>query len=882
MDIARLGFAIDSRDARTAAADLRRLPGAARDAEQGVDRSTRGMERDLDRVGKSAGGLRRALGGIAGGLAAGIASAGLGRLGMATINAASDAQEAAAMFDEVFKGAAASTREWSEETAKVIGRSALELQGQAASFQSLLAPILGDRDLAADYSETLTGLTQDLASFYNLAESDALTKLRAGLIGEAEPLRQVGVLLSAAAVEAKVFELGLASSKKEITEQMKVQGRLALILEQTADAQGDAARTSDSYANKVRALAGAQTDLRVELGNQLLPIATQLVGVMTNLTRWFAEMPEGVQQATIAVGGLVAIGGPLIASLGLMGIGLGNVGRMLGPLTRLLPSLRGGLIGLAGALIYAGSESKYLADNFPNVSRVLKQGVAGLKEGLVGIGESLDNLLGGDFLGAWRSLGQGMINMVGTWLPGVQSAVEDFKAGFAKSWSGIGDGITEAFSLARANLSLVISSLGFVAQNGMAQVMAGMKLAAVAGANEIIEALNVTGLNLPMLDVEQARADMEAARLNLQDTMKMLQQDVSTLFGGEGAQSAGGGTALRVTINSEGVDLGVGEIRTALATIPPAAEQSTQLTLATVDGLAVGVQSQAEPMRAAGNGIGLAMGDGMIAGISAKEAEIVATAERMARAAQQAVRTELQIQSPSKVMHGLGVHVAEGFAGGILTGQELVEAASGMMSGGVANGLGDVAGQGYELGGIFGQAEGMFANLVTSVLSGSQSMGDALRSMLSQIGGNLIQSGVSSLFGSLFGGASGLASGIWSGADFAGGGFTGNGSRSGGIDGQGGYLAMVHPQEYVTDLTKPQQMPMRPASYGSMTGRSAANNSTHITVGLAADAGANIMPVIQKVSRDEAATVSQKHLRGYDAELPRRNAQISRHPRRVG
>lgn len=41
---------------------------------------------------------------------------------------------------------------------------------------------------------------------------------------------------------------------------------------------------------------------------------------------------------------------------------------------------------------------------------------------------------------------------------------------------------------------------------------------------------------------------------------------------------------------------------------------------------------------------------------------------------------------------------------------------------------------------------------------------------------------------------------------FEGGGYTGGGSRSGGLDGKGGYMAMVHPREQITDLTKQQPM----------------------------------------------------------------------------
>jgi hypothetical protein len=49
-----------------------------------------------------------------------------------------------------------------------------------------------------------------------------------------------------------------------------------------------------------------------------------------------------------------------------------------------------------------------------------------------------------------------------------------------------------------------------------------------------------------------------------------------------------------------------------------------------------------------------------------------------------------------------------------------------------------------------------------------------------------------------------MLSGLFS---FDGGGYTGSGPRAGGLDGKGGYLAMLHPQETVIDHTKGQRAP---------------------------------------------------------------------------
>ena len=98
----------------------------------------------------------------------------------------------------------------------------------------------------------------------------------------------------------------------------------------------------------------------------------------------------------------------------------------------------------------------------------------------------------------------------------------------------------------------------------------------------------------------------------------------------------------------------------------------------------------------------------------------------------------------------------------------------------------------------------------------------------------LARMAASAAFQSLIGGAgnSGIISAIFGGPSFAGGGFTGMGSRAGGIDGKGGFPAILHPNERVIDYTKGQNGGMavsvnvnvdaRGAQDGARVGRDAA------------------------------------------------------------
>lgn len=233
----------------------------------------------------------------------------------ASINVASDVEEAASKFSYVFGPAAEDLGQTLDAFAEDANRSGFALRSMAADVGALTEPILGSKEAAADMSAEVAKLAIDLASFNNVAEADALQALRAGLIGEAEPMRQFGVLLSAAAVDAEVLASGVVNTKNEITDAMRVQARYNLIMEQTATAQGDAIRTSDSYANQQRNLEAAVTDLQVAFGEKLLPVATALAeglaedvvpalqDMITELDNAdaFDSMANGIKSVTSAV-----------------------------------------------------------------------------------------------------------------------------------------------------------------------------------------------------------------------------------------------------------------------------------------------------------------------------------------------------------------------------------------------------------------------------------------------------------------------------------------------------------------------------------------------------------------------------------------------------
>jgi hypothetical protein len=273
----------------------------------------------------------------------------IGFLGDAN-QAAADLSETINKSDVVFGDNADEVLAWSETTADAIGQSQGQALAAAATFGNLFKTMGLGQDVASDMSTELVELASDLASFNNIEPDIALEKLRAGLSGEAEPLRALGVFLNEATVRAKAMELGLADADGQLSESAKVQARYALILEQTTTAQGDFARTSEGQANSARRNAAAMADLSAELGEVLTPIITELIKGGLVLIRWIRDVVRSVKDwakenkpLLDALGKIAGVlGGVFFKSLGLV---IDTIGKLAAPFLAAI-GLIGDFIGI--------------------------------------------------------------------------------------------------------------------------------------------------------------------------------------------------------------------------------------------------------------------------------------------------------------------------------------------------------------------------------------------------------------------------------------------------------------------------------------------------------------------------------------------------------
>ena len=208
-------------------------------------------------------------------VAAGVAVVGLAK---SVITAASDEGEALNKANVVFGNATDSVIKFSDQSASGFGISKAAALDAASGFGAMAQSAGLSEGASADMSVALVKLAGDMASFNNQDPSEMLERLRSGLAGEAEPLRQFGVFISEARVETEAYKLGIAEVGAELTDAQKIQARYNIIQQDTAKQAGDFGRTlGESLPNQLRVLKAEFTDLAADIGKQVLPVITGLV-----------------------------------------------------------------------------------------------------------------------------------------------------------------------------------------------------------------------------------------------------------------------------------------------------------------------------------------------------------------------------------------------------------------------------------------------------------------------------------------------------------------------------------------------------------------------------------------------------------------------------
>lgn len=222
------------------------------------------------------------------------------------IDYASDLAEVQNVVDVTFGSSSSAIDSWSKECLSAYGMNEVSAKRYAGTIGAMMKSSGLAGDAIVGMSQDMVGLAGDMASFYNLDLETAFEKIRSGISGETEPLKQLGINMSVANLEAYALSQGIEKSYNEMTQAEQVMLRYNYLMSTTADAQGDFARTQDSWANQTRLLSESWLEFTGILAEQLLPVLTSIVSWLNNIIEFLTANADTV--SAVLVGLAVTVG----------------------------------------------------------------------------------------------------------------------------------------------------------------------------------------------------------------------------------------------------------------------------------------------------------------------------------------------------------------------------------------------------------------------------------------------------------------------------------------------------------------------------------------------------------------------------------------------
>jgi len=245
---------------------------------------------------QATGDIEKSFASMAGKVVGTLTAAGIGAIllnwGKSALETASDLAEVQNVVDTVFGDGARQIEAWSKKAGQQFGLTEL----QAKKFTSTLGAMMKSSGLASNeivtMSTDLAGLAADMASFYNLDFETAFEKIRSGISGETMPLKQLGINMSVANLEAFALAQGLEKTFSEMSQGEQTMLRYQYLMQATSDAQGDFAKTADGFANAQRRIQTALDSISAVAGTFILNTIEPLISGVARFLEKITTQPE--------------------------------------------------------------------------------------------------------------------------------------------------------------------------------------------------------------------------------------------------------------------------------------------------------------------------------------------------------------------------------------------------------------------------------------------------------------------------------------------------------------------------------------------------------------------------------------------------------------
>ena len=271
----------------------------------------------------------------------------------------SDLAEVQNVVDVTFPHMTAQVDKFAQSAAQSFGLSETMAKQYTGTFGAMAKAFGFTEKEAYDMASTLTGLTGDVASFYNLNQDEAYTKLKSVFTGETESLKDLGVVMTQTALDAYAMANGYGKTTSAMTEAEKVSLRYAFVQDQLSAATGDFARTSGSWANQVRIMKLQMESFMATVGQGLINLFTPALKMINALIGKLATLANAFKSFTELITGQKSSGTSQIAA-------------PVADLTDTADEAESGLDSAAGAADNLNSSTKKAGDAAQKAAKKMK------------------------------------------------------------------------------------------------------------------------------------------------------------------------------------------------------------------------------------------------------------------------------------------------------------------------------------------------------------------------------------------------------------------------------------------------------------------------------------------------------------------------------
>lgn len=216
-------------------------------------------------------------------LAGAFAVKGLTSFAKDCIELGSDLTEVQNVVDVVFPTMSKKVNEFAQNAASTFGLSETMAKKFTGTFGAMANAFGFSEKESYKMSTALTGLAGDVASFYNISQDEAFTKLKSVFSGETETLKDLGIVMTQTALDQYALANGFGKTTSAMTEQEKVALRYAFVQQQLQNATGDFSRTSDQWANQIRILSLQFDSLKASIGQGLINLFLPIIKVINTV-----------------------------------------------------------------------------------------------------------------------------------------------------------------------------------------------------------------------------------------------------------------------------------------------------------------------------------------------------------------------------------------------------------------------------------------------------------------------------------------------------------------------------------------------------------------------------------------------------------------------